>query len=153
RRDDEPRHELSGVRRRAHHDPGRSGAVDRALRLRDLRADLPRPVGRASECPHRRLLRPLAPPFGAAAACLAGPRGDGRGRGAAGGHPLGAREPVKERPIGRALAATAASAAAIAWLLPYAWMVATSLKRLRDIADRPASLWPRPFDASSYGEV
>ena len=60
---------------------------------------------------------------------------------------------MKEGRVARSVAAAAASAAAVVWLLPYAWMVATSLKRLRDIAASPASLWPRPVDASAYGEV
>ncbi len=50
RGDDEPGDELPGVRRRPHHDAGRSGARHGALRLRDLRSRslLDLSVGRAS---------------------------------------------------------------------------------------------------------
>jgi sn-glycerol 3-phosphate transport system permease protein len=46
-----------------------------------------------------------------------------------------------------------ACAAAAAWLLPYAWMVATSFKTLPQIVSRPASLLPDRLDLSAYGEV
>ena len=60
RRHDQPGHELPGVRRRAHHDAGRPGARHGALRLRHLRADLPRPLRRPRQRADRGVLRALA---------------------------------------------------------------------------------------------
>jgi sn-glycerol 3-phosphate transport system permease protein len=46
-----------------------------------------------------------------------------------------------------------AAVVAAAWLLPYAWMVLTSFKTLREILDRPTELRPRHLDPGAYREV
>lgn len=46
-----------------------------------------------------------------------------------------------------------ACAAAAAWLVPYAWMVATSFKTLPEIVAHPASPLPDRLDLRAYGEV
>jgi sn-glycerol 3-phosphate transport system permease protein len=46
-----------------------------------------------------------------------------------------------------------AGAAAAAWLLPYAWMVTTSVKTLGEIVAAPASLGLRGVDLGAYREV
>jgi sn-glycerol 3-phosphate transport system permease protein len=43
--------------------------------------------------------------------------------------------------------------AALPWLFPYLWMVATSFKSLREIMDHPAALWPRRLDPGAYRAV
>lgn len=46
-----------------------------------------------------------------------------------------------------------ACVAAAAWLLPYAWMVATSFKTLREIVANPTAPLPERFDTGAYREV
>lgn len=43
--------------------------------------------------------------------------------------------------------------AAAAWLLPYAWMVVTSLKTLPEIVANPAAPFPESFELGAYAEV
>jgi sn-glycerol 3-phosphate transport system permease protein len=43
--------------------------------------------------------------------------------------------------------------AAAAWLVPYAWMVVTSFKTLREIVQRPLAPLPERLDAGAYREV
>ncbi|HXX66893.1 MAG TPA: carbohydrate ABC transporter permease [Polyangiaceae bacterium] len=50
-------------------------------------------------------------------------------------------------------ALVAAAVAACVWLVPYAWMIVTSLKTLPDVVAHPASPWPRPFALAAYHEV
>jgi sn-glycerol 3-phosphate transport system permease protein len=52
----------------------------------------------------------------------------------------------------RTLEVLGALAAALAWLLPYAWMVLTSFKTLPEIVQRPLAL-PARFDLGAYREV
>lgn len=48
---------------------------------------------------------------------------------------------------------SAAGFGALAWLFPYAWMVATSFKTLGEIIEHPAAPLPRHFDGGAYREV
>jgi sn-glycerol 3-phosphate transport system permease protein len=52
-----------------------------------------------------------------------------------------------------AVASLLACTAAGAWLLPYAWMVATSFKTLPEIVARPTALLPDHLDVGAYREV
>jgi len=54
---------------------------------------------------------------------------------------------------GLAVTIGAASAAAADWLLPYAWMVVTSLKSLPELVARPTALWPERAGLGAYREV
>ncbi len=47
----------------------------------------------------------------------------------------------------------AAAAAALTWLFPYMWMVATSLRPLRDIASQPGVLFPGHLEWDAYRQV
>lgn len=46
-----------------------------------------------------------------------------------------------------------AGVAAAAWIVPYAWMVATSFKTLPEIVADPTALLPRHLDGGAYREV
>lgn len=50
-------------------------------------------------------------------------------------------------------AAIAAVPAAAAWLFPYAWMVLTSLKTVREIVEHPTRPWPEHPGLAAYREV
>jgi sn-glycerol 3-phosphate transport system permease protein len=52
-----------------------------------------------------------------------------------------------------ASAALVALAAAAAWVVPYAWMVATAFKTLPEIVAHPGALWPEHIDLGAYREV
>ena len=54
---------------------------------------------------------------------------------------------------GAAFTRALALAAAAAWVLPYAWMVVTSLKPLREIADDPTAPLPRHPELGAYRDV
>ena len=55
---------------------------------------------------------------------------------------------------GRApVALAAAILAAAAWVLPYAWMVLTSFKTLKEIVEDPVALLPRRLDTAAYRDV
>jgi sn-glycerol 3-phosphate transport system permease protein len=62
-------------------------------------------------------------------------------------------EAVKESRARYAATLTLASVAALAWLLPYAWMVATSFKTLPEIVAHPLAPLPEHFDLGAYREV
>lgn len=49
--------------------------------------------------------------------------------------------------------AVAASVAALAWVLPYAWMLTTSLKPLTEIAENPTAPLPKHPQLDAYREV
>jgi len=55
--------------------------------------------------------------------------------------------------VRRHAAFAGACLAAAAWLVPYAWMVATSFKTLREIVERPAVWLPLSLDLGAYREV
>ncbi len=57
------------------------------------------------------------------------------------------------RRMARALRAVAAIVAALAWVIPYAWMVSTSLKPLDEIARDPTAALPKTPTLSAYREV
>jgi sn-glycerol 3-phosphate transport system permease protein len=52
-----------------------------------------------------------------------------------------------------ALAYLAAGVAAAAWVVPYAWMVATAFKTLPEILAHPTALLPEHLDLGAYREV
>jgi sn-glycerol 3-phosphate transport system permease protein len=52
-----------------------------------------------------------------------------------------------------ASALAVACVAAAAWVMPYAWMVLTSFKTLKEIVDDPVALLPKHFDGGAYREV
>jgi sn-glycerol 3-phosphate transport system permease protein len=54
---------------------------------------------------------------------------------------------------GSAALAVAGGLAAGAWLLPYAWMVLTSFKTVRELVEHPTRPYPATLDLSSYREV
>jgi sn-glycerol 3-phosphate transport system permease protein len=56
------------------------------------------------------------------------------------------------RPLAGLWVALACLAGA-AWLLPYAWMVATSFKTLAEILADPTALWPRGLSLGAYREA
>jgi sn-glycerol 3-phosphate transport system permease protein len=60
---------------------------------------------------------------------------------------------MKESRTARSLAVALASVAAAAWLLPYAWMVATSFKTLPEIVAHPTAPMPERLDMGAYQEV
>jgi sn-glycerol 3-phosphate transport system permease protein len=60
---------------------------------------------------------------------------------------------VKESRAAYAVTIALASAAAAAWLLPYAWMVATSFKTLPEIVANPTAPLPTRLDLGAYREV
>jgi sn-glycerol 3-phosphate transport system permease protein len=43
--------------------------------------------------------------------------------------------------------------AALPWLFPYAWMIATSFKSLREIVEHPAALLPEHWSLAAYRQV
>jgi sn-glycerol 3-phosphate transport system permease protein len=53
----------------------------------------------------------------------------------------------------RAVAAVLATVAAVIWVLPYAWMVVTSLKPLEEIARDPTAPLPKNPQLAAYREV
>lgn len=53
----------------------------------------------------------------------------------------------------RMMPVVAACLVALAWLLPYAWMVATSFKTLPEIVARPMAPLPQHLDTGAYREV
>jgi sn-glycerol 3-phosphate transport system permease protein len=53
----------------------------------------------------------------------------------------------------RSSRAVAAVIAALAWVIPYAWMLSTSLKPLDEIAHAPTAPFPKSPTLSAYGEV
>jgi sn-glycerol 3-phosphate transport system permease protein len=55
--------------------------------------------------------------------------------------------------VRRALPFAAAGLVALAWLMPYAWMVATSFKTLPEIMAHPMAPLPQRLDAGAYREV
>jgi sn-glycerol 3-phosphate transport system permease protein len=52
-----------------------------------------------------------------------------------------------------ALPYAAASVAAAAWVVPYAWMLSTSFKTLPEIVAHPDAPWPEHLDLGAYREV
>jgi sn-glycerol 3-phosphate transport system permease protein len=52
-----------------------------------------------------------------------------------------------------AAVAGAGAVAAAAWLLPYAWMVLTSFKTVREIVEHPTRPYPEHADLAAYREV
>jgi sn-glycerol 3-phosphate transport system permease protein len=64
-----------------------------------------------------------------------------------------ARDAMKEGRSGHAVVFAFACVAAAVWLLPYAWMVATSFKTLPEIVGHPTALLPRRLDTGAYREV
>lgn len=57
------------------------------------------------------------------------------------------------RALGRALASLGLVAAALVWLLPYVWMVVTSVKTLPEIVADPTAPFPRSVELGAYGAV
>jgi sn-glycerol 3-phosphate transport system permease protein len=55
--------------------------------------------------------------------------------------------------LARAALALAALAAALPWLLPYAWMITTSFKSLREIVEHPAAMLPERWSLAAYRQV
>jgi sn-glycerol 3-phosphate transport system permease protein len=60
---------------------------------------------------------------------------------------------MKESRAVDVIALALASATAALWLLPYAWMVATSFKTLPEIVAHPTAPLPERLDTGSYQEV
>jgi sn-glycerol 3-phosphate transport system permease protein len=60
---------------------------------------------------------------------------------------------LKESAAAGAARVVLACAAAAAWLLPYGWMVVTSLRTLPDIVAHPTALFPSHLDGGAYREV
>jgi sn-glycerol 3-phosphate transport system permease protein len=56
-------------------------------------------------------------------------------------------------PVGRSWPHVAGAVAAAAWIGPYAWIAATSLKTLPEIVAHPAALLPEHPDLTAYREV
>jgi sn-glycerol 3-phosphate transport system permease protein len=52
-----------------------------------------------------------------------------------------------------ALLGAVAIVAALPWLFPYAWMIATSFKSLREIVEHPAALLPERWSLAAYRQV
>lgn len=66
---------------------------------------------------------------------------------------LSARSAGARRPIRRGLISLALLVVALVWLLPYAWMVVTSLKTLPEIVAAPTAPLPAGLVFDAYGEV
>lgn len=66
---------------------------------------------------------------------------------------LSARSAGARRPIRRGLINLALLVVALVWLLPYAWMVVTSLKTLPEIVAAPTAPLPAGLVFDAYGEV
>jgi sn-glycerol 3-phosphate transport system permease protein len=60
---------------------------------------------------------------------------------------------MKESRTRYVVALSLAGVAAAAWLLPYAWMIATSFKTLPEIVAHPTAALPQRFDTGAYREV
>jgi sn-glycerol 3-phosphate transport system permease protein len=60
---------------------------------------------------------------------------------------------VKASRLASVAAATTAAVAAAIWLLPYAWMISTSLKTVREIVEHPTRPLPERASAGAYAEV
>jgi sn-glycerol 3-phosphate transport system permease protein len=60
---------------------------------------------------------------------------------------------IRRRRARAVVLAALACLAAAAWLLPYAWMVATSFKTLPEIVARPTAPLPEHLDTGAYREV
>ena len=131
---------------------GGPGARDGALRLRHLRAGLPRPPRGPGERAHRGLLRAAPRAVGPAAPRLAraGARRDDHRRA---GRRRDDRLAPLARPVGALPFYVAGVVAAAAWVVPYAWMVATSFKTLPEIVAHPTAPLPEHLDLGAYREV